>query len=65
MRGYGHDPGPVIEGVQSDRNNRTGTLEERIQNAPKAVLGQIGLILVIALGFAFVVNLLLFAFRID
>jgi len=66
MRGYGYEPDPIwpdfpeenstARTEKTDRNSR--------ENAPHIVLGEIGTILVAALGAAFVLNLLLFAFGI-
>lgn len=62
MRGYGYEPGPgwFPDTRQELENAKTKAAE----NAPRVVLGQIAIILAIALGFALVVNLILFNFDI-
>ena len=67
MRGHGYEPDPMWNPLIGDRREAGygGDVKNLAhENAPAVVAGQIGLILVITLGLAFVVNLVLFAFNI-
>jgi hypothetical protein len=63
MRGYGYDPGPDLGWFPSTRYAAHDSAKAH-ENSPQIVLGQIGLILAVALGLALIVNLILFNFDI-